>query len=96
MRWKLKLAVLLLALGSTQPIFAAEQRFEQVRGLFSKLFADFAQIVIGRARTLYRDDPFGEELRLSAYALDSTTPFIHKALTRPDRLPAPRPAWKMS
>ena len=25
MRWKLKLAVLLLALGSTQPIFAAEQ-----------------------------------------------------------------------
>jgi hypothetical protein len=38
-----------------------------------RIFADFAQIVIGRARTLYRDDPFGEELRLSAYALDSTT-----------------------
>jgi hypothetical protein len=38
-----------------------------------RIFADFAQIVIRRARTLYMDDPFGEELRLSAYALDSTT-----------------------
>ena len=38
-----------------------------------RIFADFAQIVIGRARTLYMDDPFGEELRQSAYALDSTT-----------------------
>jgi DDE family transposase/uncharacterized protein DUF4372 len=38
-----------------------------------RIFADFAQIVIRRARALYRDDPFGEELRLSAYALDSTT-----------------------
>ena len=38
-----------------------------------RIFADFAQIVIRRARTLYKDDPFGEELRLSAYALDSTT-----------------------
>jgi Transposase DDE domain/Domain of unknown function (DUF4372) len=38
-----------------------------------RIFADFAQIVIRRARTLYLDDPFGEELRQSAYALDSTT-----------------------
>src|SRR3979490_152283 len=38
-----------------------------------RIFADFAQIVIRRARALYKDDPFGEELRLSAYALDSTT-----------------------
>lgn len=38
-----------------------------------RIFADFAQIVIRRARALYADDPFGEELRLSAYALDSTT-----------------------
>jgi hypothetical protein len=38
-----------------------------------RIFADFAQILIQRARTLYGDDPFGEELRLSAYALDSTT-----------------------
>lgn len=37
-----------------------------------RIFADFAQIVIRRARTLYMDDPFGEELRQSAYALDST------------------------
>ena len=38
-----------------------------------RIFADFAQILIARARTLYSGDPFGEELRLSAYALDSTT-----------------------
>jgi len=38
-----------------------------------RIFADFAQIVIRRARTLYMDDPYGEELRQSAYALDSTT-----------------------
>jgi hypothetical protein len=38
-----------------------------------RIFADFAQIVIRRARMLYMDDPFGEELRQSAYALDSTT-----------------------
>ena len=38
-----------------------------------RIFADFAQIIIGRARALYSGDPFGEELRLSAYALDSTT-----------------------
>ena len=38
-----------------------------------RIFADFAQIIIRRARALYADDPFGEELRLSAYALDSTT-----------------------
>ena len=38
-----------------------------------RIFADFAQMVIRRVRALYADDPFGEELRLSAYALDSTT-----------------------
>jgi hypothetical protein len=37
------------------------------------IFADFAQILITRARGLYANDPFGAELQLSAYALDSTT-----------------------
>jgi len=37
------------------------------------IFADFAQILIARARVLYAHDPFGVELQQSAYALDSTT-----------------------
>ena len=37
------------------------------------IFADFAQTLITRARVLYANDPFGAELQLSAYALDSTT-----------------------
>jgi hypothetical protein len=38
-----------------------------------RIFADFAQILIQRARTLYADEPFGVELQHAAYALDSTT-----------------------
>jgi Transposase DDE domain/Domain of unknown function (DUF4372) len=38
-----------------------------------RIFADFAQILIARARLLYANDSFGAELQLSAYALDSTT-----------------------
>ena len=38
-----------------------------------RIFADFASVIIVRARSLYAGDAFGEELRLSAYALDSTT-----------------------
>src|SRR2546428_4525819 len=38
-----------------------------------RIFADFAQILIARARLLYAHDPFGAELQHSAYALDSTT-----------------------
>lgn len=38
-----------------------------------RIFADFAQILIARARALYAQEPFGAELRMSAYALDSTT-----------------------
>jgi Domain of unknown function (DUF4372)/Transposase DDE domain len=38
-----------------------------------RIFADFAQILIRRARSLYADDPFGEDLDQAAYALDSTT-----------------------
>jgi Domain of unknown function (DUF4372)/Transposase DDE domain len=37
------------------------------------IFADFAQVLISRARKLYANDPFGVELEQTAYALDSTT-----------------------
>ena len=38
-----------------------------------RIYADFAQVMIQRARTLYVDEPFGVELSNTAYALDSTT-----------------------
>ena len=37
------------------------------------IFADFAQVLIGHARKLYTDEPFGVELEETVYALDSTT-----------------------
>jgi hypothetical protein len=38
-----------------------------------RIFADFAQVLIARARTLYAADKFGVALKQTAYALDSTT-----------------------
>ena len=38
-----------------------------------RIYADFAQILIGQARRLYANDSFGVELDQTAYALDSTT-----------------------
>jgi transposase len=38
-----------------------------------RIFADFAQVLIGRARKLSADEPLGVELEQTAYALDSTT-----------------------
>ena len=38
-----------------------------------RIYADFAQILITRARRLYAHDSFGVELNQTAYALDSTT-----------------------
>jgi hypothetical protein len=38
-----------------------------------RIFADFAQSLIGRARTLYAGEPMGVELEETVYALDSTT-----------------------
>jgi hypothetical protein len=38
-----------------------------------RIFADFAQILIGIARPLYASDAMGVELDRSLYALDSTT-----------------------
>ena len=38
-----------------------------------RIFADFAQVLIGRARKLYAGEPLGVELEQTAYALDSTT-----------------------
>ena len=37
------------------------------------IFADFAQVLISRARKLYADEPLGVELEQTVYALDSTT-----------------------
>src|SRR6516165_2758182 len=38
-----------------------------------RIYADFAQVLIGAARPLYADDPLGVELNENLYALDSTT-----------------------
>ncbi|MGH9438915.1 MAG: IS4 family transposase, partial [Terriglobia bacterium] len=38
-----------------------------------RIYADFAQVLIGIARDLYRDEPFGEELSQAVYVLDSTS-----------------------
>jgi hypothetical protein len=38
-----------------------------------RIFADFAQVLIRQATTLYADEPFRFELQAAAYALDSTT-----------------------
>ena len=38
-----------------------------------RIYADFAQVLIGTARDLYHDEPFGVELSETVYALDSTT-----------------------
>jgi hypothetical protein len=38
-----------------------------------RIYADYAQSLIGIARTLYVDEPFGVDLKESVYALDATT-----------------------
>src|SRR2546422_6283026 len=38
-----------------------------------RIFADFAQVLIGIARPLYAQDPIGVDLDQTLYALDSTT-----------------------
>jgi IS4 transposase len=38
-----------------------------------RIFADFAQVLIGQASLLYEGNEFGKELKQTAYALDSTT-----------------------
>ena len=38
-----------------------------------RIFAEFAQVLIGIARDLYRDEPFGVDLSETVYAFDSTT-----------------------
>ncbi len=43
------------------------------RGRDWRIYADFAQTLICRARTLYANEPFGVDLKGAAYALDSTT-----------------------
>lgn len=38
-----------------------------------RIYADFAMTLIGEARKLYADDPFGVNLKNAAFALDATT-----------------------
>ncbi len=38
-----------------------------------RIYADFAQVLIGTARQLYIDEDFGIDLKQTVYALDSTT-----------------------
>ncbi len=38
-----------------------------------RIYADLARVLIGQARMLYRNEPFGAELSNTVYALDSTT-----------------------
>jgi hypothetical protein len=38
-----------------------------------RIYADFAQVLIQEARSLYSDEPFGVELDQTVYALDATT-----------------------
>ena len=38
-----------------------------------RIYADFAMVLIGEARKLYAGDPFGVNLKNTAYALDATT-----------------------
>ena len=38
-----------------------------------RIYADFAQVLIGQARQLYATEPFGVALEQTVYALDSTT-----------------------
>lgn len=38
-----------------------------------RIYADLAQVLIGRARSLYANEPLGVELKDTIYALDSTT-----------------------
>lgn len=38
-----------------------------------RIYADFAQVLIGRARRLYAHEPLATELKQTVYALDSTT-----------------------
>jgi len=38
-----------------------------------RIYADFAQVLIGKARTLYANEDFGIQLNREVYALDSTT-----------------------
>jgi hypothetical protein len=55
-----------------------------------RIYADFAQVLIGHARSLYASDSFGVELARTVYALDSTTidlclslfPWAHFRLTK--------------
>jgi hypothetical protein len=60
-----------------------------------RIFADFAQVLIGIARPMYAHDPIGVELDHSLYALDSTTIDLCLSLFRWARFRAHKGAVKM-
>src|SRR5438132_7721712 len=45
-----------------------------------RIFADFAQVLIQQAATLYGEEPFAAELQQAAYELDSTTHVLYLSL----------------
>src|SRR5207302_7707530 len=60
-----------------------------------RIFADFAQVLIGIARPLYAHDPMGVDLEQSLYALDSTTIDLCFSLFPWGRFRKHKPAVKM-
>ena len=49
-----------------------------------RIYADFAQVLIGMARPLYAHDPIGVDLDQTLYALDSTTIDLCRCFRGPD------------
>jgi hypothetical protein len=47
-----------------------------------RIYADFAQVLIAKARRLYQADGFGAQLKQTAYALDSTTIDLGRDIAR--------------
>src|ERR1700685_1326232 len=60
-----------------------------------RIYADFAQVLIGIARPLYAHDPMGVDLEHSLYALDSTTIDLCLSLFPWARFRKHKPAGKM-
>ena len=54
-----------------------------------RIYADFAQLLIGTARDLYRNEPFGVELSETVYAMDSTTIDLCLESELPSVIPIP-------
>src|SRR5438067_12191306 len=60
-----------------------------------RIYADFAQVLIGIARPLYASDPIGVELDQSLYALDSTTIDLCRCFPGPNSVSARPPSRRI-